>query len=55
MEYQNLEDTVHVKVNAFLEEQIAYYEALWGWGKYAKGSASNFYVVIKTGERGNYL
>jgi hypothetical protein len=54
VKYQNLEDTVHVKVNAFLEEQIAYYAALWGWGSMRKVAHRIFMQSLRL-ERGEII
>ncbi len=54
VEYRNLEDTVHVKVNAFLEEQIAYYAALWGWRSMRKVAHRIFKQSLRL-ERGEII
>ncbi|GAE27116.1 hypothetical protein JCM9140_3232 [Halalkalibacter wakoensis JCM 9140] len=54
VEYQNLKDTVHVKVDVFLEEQIAYYAALWGCRSIRKVAHRIFMQELRL-ERGEII
>ncbi|MFD2512115.1 hypothetical protein ACFSUR_28760 [Halalkalibacter alkalisediminis] len=54
VEYVNHKETVHVKVNAFLEEQITYYAALWGCRSIRKVTHRIFMQSLRL-ERGEII